>query len=157
MYRQKHSQHFKIKLLFFTINLPFVTLNQTPTYRKLNLPHMQYLFILLTSRNARATETNQSIRFYSVWKETTHKPLKVAAAKPFSPVYMLLVQLASMSIFILYDNWKTLLFIIVYRYSVIILTAMLLLSLKPVFWIYVITKAPKKPEYACWISGYPLN
>ena len=35
---------------------------------------------------------------------------------------------------ILCDNWKTLLFIIVYHYPEIILTAMLLLSLKPVFW-----------------------
>ena len=34
--RQKHNQHFK--LIFFTINLHFVTSNQIPTYRKTNLP-----------------------------------------------------------------------------------------------------------------------
>ena len=36
-------------------------------------------------------------------KETTLKPLKVAAAKPFLPVFMLLVQLASMNICLLED------------------------------------------------------
>ena len=89
LYRQKHSQHFKIKLLFFTINLPFVTLNQTPTYRKLNLPHMQYLFILLTCRNARATETNQSIRFYCL-KRNDPQTLKSGSSKTlFSSVYVI--------------------------------------------------------------------
>ena len=36
--------------------------------------------------------------------------------------------------FTLCDNWKTLLFVKVYRYFEIFLTTMLLLSLKPVFW-----------------------
>ena len=36
-------------------------------------------------------------------KETTLKPLKVAAAKPFLPVFMLLVQLTSMNICLLED------------------------------------------------------
>ena len=57
--RRKHSQHFK--LLFFAILLHFVTLNQIPTYRKPNLSHKQYLFSLPTSRNAKKTQTDQSI------------------------------------------------------------------------------------------------
>ena len=36
--------------------------------------------------------------------------------------------------FILCDNWKTLLFLKVFRYTEIFLTAMLLFTLKPVFW-----------------------
>ena len=38
------------------------------------------------------------------------------------------------SFFILCDNWKTLLFVKVYPYSGIVLTAMFLISLKPVVW-----------------------
>ena len=49
------------KLLFFTINLHFVTSNQISTFRKLNLPLNQYLFRLLTSRNAKKTQTDQSM------------------------------------------------------------------------------------------------
>ena len=78
--RWKHSQNFK--LLFFTINMHFVTSNQVPTYRKL-ASHKQYIFSLLTSRNARKTQKTKVCNtfFYFVWKETTHKPLKVEAAK----------------------------------------------------------------------------
>ena len=57
------------KLLFSTINLHFVTSNQKPTYRKLNLTLSlslslslkQYLFRLLTSRNAKKTQADQSM------------------------------------------------------------------------------------------------
>ena len=43
--------------------------------------------------------------------------LKVASAKTFSPVYMLLVHLALMNVFILCDIWNTLNFVKIYRYS----------------------------------------
>ena len=36
---------------------------------------------------------------YFAWNETTHKPLKWQVQKPFSPVCMLLVQIASMNVF----------------------------------------------------------
>ena len=49
------------KLLFFSINLHFVTSNQISTFRKLNLPLNQYLLRLLTSRNAKKTQTDQSM------------------------------------------------------------------------------------------------
>ena len=43
--------------------------------------------------------------FYSVWKEMTHKPSKAKQMwKSFSPVFMLLVQLASISYF--YSMWR---------------------------------------------------
>ena len=82
------------------------------------------------------SQTDQSIRhvFYIFWKETTHKLLKWQMQKSFFPVCMLLVQLTSMNVFILCDNCEILLFVKVHRYSEIFLTAMLLLSLKPVFW-----------------------
>ena len=79
--------------------------------------------------------------FYFVWKETTHKPLKVAAAKTLlSSVYV--IGATCFDVFILCDNWKTLLFIIVCRYSEIFLAPMflsiflfcfVLFFLKPVF------------------------
>ena len=44
--------------------------------------HKLYLFGILFSRNGKKTDTDQSIlqTFYSVWEETSHKPLKVAAS-----------------------------------------------------------------------------
>ena len=71
--------------------------------------HRQYLFSLLTSRNTRKTQTNQSILqfFYSLLKETIHKTSKITAAKMFSPVYLLLVGLW-WNCFIPCDDWKTL-------------------------------------------------
>ena len=74
--------------MFFTINLHFFTSNQTSTYGKLNLhrSHKQYLFCLLTSLEMQKTleQTKMYHTFsYFVWKETNHKPLKVAAAKKF--------------------------------------------------------------------------
>ena len=36
---------------------------------------------------------------YSVWNETSHKPLKVAAAKNLSQVYISFMQLASVNVF----------------------------------------------------------
>ena len=59
------------KLLFLIINLHFLTSNQISTFRKPNLPLSlslslslslkQYLFRLLTSRNAKKTETDQGM------------------------------------------------------------------------------------------------
>ena len=48
--------------------------------------HRSYLFGLLFSINSKKTHPDQSVSqiFYSVSKETTHKPSKVAAAKNLS-------------------------------------------------------------------------
>ena len=81
------------KLLFFTIKLHFVTLNQMSTYRKLNLllTSSIYLVLLPLEMQRRLKQTKIYHTFsYFVWKETTHKPLKVAAAKSlFSSVYII--------------------------------------------------------------------
>ena len=97
-----------LKLLYFTINLHFVPLNQISTYRKVNLPHKQYFLHLLTSRNAKMNQTDQNIPcvFLLCEKKRPMKLYKCLLQKPFSPVCMLLVQLASI-FFILCDNWKT--------------------------------------------------
>ena len=77
------------KLLFFTIHLHFITSNQISTYRKLNLPLSRSIFCLLTSRNAKKTQTDQSMPCVFL-QETTHKSLKVVSAKSlFSSVYVI--------------------------------------------------------------------
>ena len=81
------------KLLFFTIHLHFITSNQISTYRKLNLPLSSSIFFVFLplEMQKRLKQTKVCHAFsYFVWKETTHKPLKVAAAKSlFSSVYII--------------------------------------------------------------------
>ena len=81
------------KLLFFTMNLHFVTSNQISTYRKLNfsLTSSIYFVFLPLEMKKRLKQTKVCPEFsYFIWKETTHKPLKVAAAKSlFSSVYII--------------------------------------------------------------------
>ena len=98
-----------LKWLFFAINLHFVISSQIFTYGKLNLPLTSSIcFVCLPlemQKRLKQTEEYDAI----------YKPLKVAAAKTlFSSVY-----------FIGTTCDVTLRFF---------LTAMLLLSLKPVFW-----------------------
>ena len=81
------------QLLFFTINLHFVTSNQISTYRKLNLPLTSsiYFVFLPLEMQKRLKQTKVCHAFsYFVWKETTHEPLEVAAANSlFSSVYVI--------------------------------------------------------------------
>ena len=87
--RRKHNQHFK--LLFFTKNLQSVTSNQKSTCWKLNLPLIIiiYLIALLLEMQRKFKQTKVQV-FYFVWKETTHKSLKLAAWKSlFSGVYII--------------------------------------------------------------------
>ena len=81
------------KLLFFTINLHFITSNQISTYRKINLPLTSsiYFVFLPLEMQKRLKQTIVCHAFsYFVWNKTTHKPLKVAAAKSlFSSVYII--------------------------------------------------------------------
>ena len=82
-----------LKLLHFTINLHFVTSNQISTYRKLNLPHTSIIyFAFLPLEMQKWLEQTKIYHTFSyfVWKETTHKPLQVPAAKTlFSSVYVI--------------------------------------------------------------------
>ena len=67
---------------------------------------------------------------YFIWKETTHKPLKMAAEKSFfSSVYVIGTTCFD-ECFVFY--MITSLFLKVYQYSEIFLNVMLLLCLKPV-------------------------
>ena len=126
------------KLLFFTINLHFVTSNQISTYRKLNLPLTSsiYFVFLPLEMQKRLKQTKVCHAFsYFVWKETTHKPLKVAAAKSlFSSVYIIGTTCFGecFSFYVItkrhYFSWK---FIVTLR---LFLSAIFLLFLKPVFW-----------------------
>ena len=127
-----------LKLLFFIINLHSVTSNQISTYRKLNLPLTSsiYFVFLPLEMQKRLEQTKVYHAFsYFVWKETTHKPLKVAAAKTLFFSVFVIGTTCFDECFLLYVinarhyfSWKvnvTLWFF---------LSAMLLLSLKPVFW-----------------------
>lgn len=71
------------------------------TYRKLNLllTNNTYLVLRSLEMQSRLAQTKVYYFFYCVWKETTRKPLKVAAAKYIFPECMCSVQLASMSFF----------------------------------------------------------
>ena len=116
---ERTTNIFKL-LFFFAIILHFVEANQISTYRKLNLPLTSSIyFVFFSSRNAKKTQTDQStsLLFLLCLKKRTHKPLKWHLQKPFSLVRTLLVYLVSMNVFILCDNWKTLIFVKVYRYS----------------------------------------
>ena len=64
--------------------------------------HKQHLLGRLFSANAKNTHTDQIILqyFYSVLKETTHKPSKAATAKKnIFPVRILLIHLAPINVF----------------------------------------------------------
>ena len=94
------------------MNLPFVTLNQISTYRKLNfsLTSSIYLVVLILEMECRLKQVKiYHTYFYFIWKGTTHKPLKVAAAKTFfSSVYVIGTTYLDECFFISFDNWKTL-------------------------------------------------
>ena len=71
---------------------------------------------MLFSRKAKKTRTDQSIlqAFYSVWKETSHKHLKLAAAKKSFPSVYIINKTCFDECFLVHvflvHNWKTLFF-----------------------------------------------
>ena len=82
-----------LKLLHFTINLHFVTSNQIFTDRKLNLPFTSSIYVgflpLEMQKWLEQTKIYHAFSYF-VWKETTHKPLQVPAAKTLiSSVYVI--------------------------------------------------------------------
>ena len=74
-----------LKLLSITINLHFVKSKQKSTYRKLNLAltsSIYFVVLPLEMQNKTWTEcTTCFLLCLKKKKKTTHKPLKVAAAK----------------------------------------------------------------------------
>ena len=101
-----------LKLLFFTLNLHFVKSNQISPYRKLNLSltsSIYFVFLPLEmQKRLKQTKVYHSFSYF-VWKEMTHKPgsCKNSFLQGVRYWYSLLQWL----FFILYDNWKTLLFL----------------------------------------------
>ena len=91
---------------------------------------LQTIFTWSSLEKPKKTSPNQNTlqNFYSVSKDTTHEPSRVATAKSFSPVCMLLVQLALINVF--YFMWQ--LEDMVFHKSLSL--SMFLLSLKQVIW-----------------------
>ena len=121
------------KLLFSTINLHFVTSNQISTCRKLNLLLSRSIcFVLLPlemRKRLKQTKPKYATRFLTLSEK---KLLKVAAANSlFSSAYAIgtacLDECFSFSVIT-----KIYYFVKVYHYSKTFLSAILLLSLKPV-------------------------
>ena len=134
--RQKHNQHFKTAVFHNKFILCHIKPNIYISKIKF-ASHKQYLFCLLTSRNTKKTRTDQSIPrvFLLCLKRNDPQTFTSASCKnPFLQCVCYWYNLLRWMFFILCDNWKTLLFMKVCRYSEIFLSAMLLLSLKPVFW-----------------------
>ena len=79
-------------MLFFKINLHFGTSDNRSTCGKLNLLPINSIFwsALLQKCKEDSQTKNYYKLFYSVRKETSHKPSKVAATKKsFSSVYII--------------------------------------------------------------------
>ena len=86
---REHNQHLKTDVFLNKFTLFQIKPNIYIWKTKFDF-HKQYLFCLLTSRNAKKSPTDQSTFSYFVWKETIYKLLKVAAAKSlFSIVYVI--------------------------------------------------------------------
>ena len=86
---RKPNQH--LKLLFLKINLDFDTSDWLSTYGKLNFYHITSIFFVFFSleMQRRLLQTKVYYKLYcSVWKETSHKHLKVATAT-FVRVYII--------------------------------------------------------------------
>ena len=127
-----------LKLLFFTMNLHFVTSNQLSTFRKLNLPLMScvYFAFFPLEMQKKKTRTDQSIPcvFPLCVKRNDPQSFKSGSCKNcFLQSVCYYHNFLRWMFFILCDTWKKLLFMKVYRCSDIVWSAMLLLSLKPVY------------------------
>ena len=88
--RNYNNQHFD--LLFFMISLHFGTSNYLSTHRKTSLLLINNINLVLHSLKIRRRliQTKYTASFFTVWKETTRKPSKLATAKNiFSSVYVI--------------------------------------------------------------------
>ena len=72
----------------FSKKTHFGTSEQMSTYGKLNLLPIKSIYLVFSSRERQTRPIQTKVyykNFYSVWKETSHKPLIVAAAKKSFP------------------------------------------------------------------------
>ena len=134
--RRNHNQRFK--LLFFKENLHFGTSGQISTYGKLNLLPIKSIYLIFPSRERqrRLIQTKVYYKlFYTIWKETSHKPLKVGAAKKSFPSVYIIDKTCFDECFLFHvitgRHYFLHKFSVTRRFGAI---AMLLLSLKHVFW-----------------------
>ena len=82
--KRKQNQHFE--LLFFRINWNFGTSSYLSTLKNKFTSHKQYWLGRIFSENPKKTYTDRVYYkiFYYVWREMTKKLSKVATAKNFS-------------------------------------------------------------------------
>ena len=109
-----------LKLLFFIINLHCVT--SISTYRKLNLPLTSniYFVFLPPEIQKRLEQTRVFHVFLLCLKRNNPQTFKNCNRKnPFLECVSYCLNLVWWMFFILLDNWKTLLFMNVYWYSLI--------------------------------------
>ena len=90
-HRRKHNQHFLA--IFFRKKKQTFLAHQTKCLTNFT-SQKQYLFGFLFSRNARKTPTDHNFsihyNFFLLWKQTSHKTLKVTDEKNFfSSVYVI--------------------------------------------------------------------
>ena len=114
-HRQKHNQHFK--LLYFKLNSQFGKSNSILACTKLNLLLINSICLVISSlkMQRKLILTKVSPQVSSVSKETTHKPSKVAAEKTLlSSMHVINTKLFRSMLFIPFDNWKSVLFVIVF-------------------------------------------
>ena len=64
---RKHSQQFK--LVFFTINLHFITSDQVSKYRKLTLPLTGIIYLFDSLRNAQKRFKQTKVNRYATFSE----------------------------------------------------------------------------------------
>ena len=73
---------------YFSKKIHFGTSEQMSTHKKLNLHPIKSIYLVFSSwgRQKRLIQTKVYYKFfYSVWKETSHKPLKTTVAKKSFP------------------------------------------------------------------------
>ena len=103
--RRKHNQHFRTAVFHKKFTLCQIKPNIYIQKTKF-ASHKEYLFCVLTCRNAKKTQTDQSIPLVFLFCLETNnwQTFKSdSCKKPFSPVCTLLVKLALMNIF--YSMW----------------------------------------------------
>ena len=114
-----HNQHLKTDVFLNKFTLFQIKPNIYIWKTKFDF-HKQYLFCLLTSRNAKKTRTDHSIPlvFLLCLKRNDLQTLKSGSCKiSFLQCVRYWYNLLRWMFLILCDTWKTLLFVKVYRYS----------------------------------------
>ena len=109
-----------LKLMFLTMNLHFVKSNQISTYIKLNLPLTSsiYFVFLPLEMQKNSNRPKYTTRFLICLKRSSPRTFKSGSYKnTFLQWVRYWYNLLRWMFFILCDNWKTLLFVKVYRYS----------------------------------------